>query len=99
MDIILYGIGMALFETTAQVLLKIGEANSWRFFMGILFYIGLGYIINKSYHLFGFAQMNIIWSSMNLLFVLLFQYLIDGKLFIKEITSILLLIYISYINS
>jgi multidrug transporter EmrE-like cation transporter len=65
--ILLYVLTIVAFETTAMTCFK-KSVDDWRwFFLGVLFYIGVGLLLVQTFKLTGMAMTNALWSGLSVM--------------------------------
>lgn len=65
--IILYVLIIVGFETTAMTCFK-NSLNDWRwFFLGVLFYVGVGLMLVQTFKMTGMAFTNALWSGLSVM--------------------------------
>jgi multidrug transporter EmrE-like cation transporter len=65
--IIVYILIIVAFETSAMTCFK-NSVNDWRwFFLGVLFYIGVGIMLVQTFKLSGMAMTNALWSGLSVM--------------------------------
>jgi len=65
--LILYVIIIVAFETTAMTCFK-KSIKDWRwFFLGVLFYIGVGLLLVQTFKMTGLAMTNALWSGLSVM--------------------------------
>lgn len=74
-DIIIFAIIIAIVENIAQNTIKASKQNSLKFFLGICFYIFVGYLLHYTYHNYSFSMLNVIWSSISITLAILIGYM------------------------
>lgn len=93
---------LAIVETLAQNSLKNGSNGSILFFIGISFYIVIGYLLHYAYHNFPLSKVNVIWSCGSIIIATLLGYtLYDEEYSVKSIFAVvfaLAAIFLSYNN-
>lgn len=65
--ILLYVLIIVTFETCAMTCFK-NSLNDWRyFFLGVLFYIGVGIVLVQTFRMTGMAFTNALWSGLSVM--------------------------------
>lgn len=65
--IILYVLIIVGFETTAMTCFKKSVEN-WRWFLlGVLFYVGVGFMLVQTFKMSGMAMTNALWSGLSVM--------------------------------
>jgi multidrug transporter EmrE-like cation transporter len=65
--ILFYVLVIVAFETTAMTCFK-KSLDDWRwFFLGVLFYIGVGLLLVQTFKLTGMAMTNALWSGLSVM--------------------------------
>jgi multidrug transporter EmrE-like cation transporter len=65
--IIFYVVVIVAFETTAMTCFK-KSVDDWRwFFLGVLFYIGVGLLLVQTFKMTGMAMTNALWSGLSVM--------------------------------
>lgn len=65
--IILYVLIIVGFETTAMTCFK-KSVHDWRwFFLGVLFYVGVGLLLVQTFKMTGMAMTNALWSGLSVM--------------------------------
>lgn len=65
--LILYVLIIVAFETTAMTCFK-KSIKDWRwFFLGVLFYIGVGLLLVQTFKMTGLAMTNALWSGLSVM--------------------------------
>lgn len=65
--LILYVLIIVAFETTAMTCFK-KSIKDWRwFFLGVLFYIGVGLLLVQTFKMSGLAMTNALWSGLSVM--------------------------------
>lgn len=65
--IILYVLIIVGFETIAMSCFK-NSLKDWRyFFLGVLFYVGVGFLLVQTFKLTGLAMANALWSGLSVM--------------------------------
>lgn len=78
-----YVLLIVLFETCAMSCFK-NSIKDWRyFFLGVLFYVGVGLLLVKTFKLSGLAFTNALWSGLSVMATTTV-----GVLFFKEVLHI-----------
>ena len=80
---------ISLVEQCAQNNLKNANTNQQMMF-GLLFYIGVGWILHYSYHNFSMSKVNIVWSCVSIIASITLGYLLyDEGFSIKRAMSLI----------
>lgn len=91
---------LAIVETIAQNSLKLGSNRSIKFFIGIAFYIVIGYLLHYAYHNFPLSKVNVMWSCCSIIIATLLGYtLYDEPYSTKSFLAVvfaLIAVYLSY---
>lgn len=66
-NVVFYVLLIVLLETLAMSCFKKSLDDSRFFMIGILFYIGVGYLLCQTYHRTGMAMTNALWSGLSVL--------------------------------
>ena len=78
--IVFYVLLIVIFETVAMSCFK-KSLKDYRFFLlGILFYVGVGFMLCQTYHYTGMAMTNALWSGLSVMATTLI-----GVLMFKEV--------------
>lgn len=88
-----FAVMIAFVEACAQNSLKQSQIghSSIKFYLGLLFYLIVGYILHHAYHSIGLGKMNLVWSCMSIIVALTAGYLLYDEPFDKyTITAIIL---------
>ena len=65
--IILYVLIIVAFETSAMSCFK-NSVDDWRwFFLGVLFYVGVGFMLVQTFKMTGMAFTNALWSGLSVM--------------------------------
>jgi multidrug transporter EmrE-like cation transporter len=65
--IVFYVVLIVMFETLAMSCFK-KSLNDYRFFLlGIIFYVGVGFMLCQTYHYTGMAMTNALWSGLSVM--------------------------------
>jgi multidrug transporter EmrE-like cation transporter len=65
--LILYVLIIVAFETSAMTCFK-KSIKDWRwFFLGVLFYVGVGFLLVQTFKLTGLAMTNALWSGLSVM--------------------------------
>jgi len=65
--IVLYVLIIVAFETSAMSCFK-NSVNDWRwFFLGVLFYVGVGLMLVQTFKMSGMAMTNALWSGLSVM--------------------------------
>lgn len=65
--IVFYVLVIVAFETTAMTCFK-NSVQDWRwFFLGVLFYIGVGFLLVQTFKMTGMAMTNALWSGLSVM--------------------------------
>jgi multidrug transporter EmrE-like cation transporter len=65
--LVLYVLIIVAFETTAMTCFK-KSVKDWRwFFLGVLFYIGVGLLLVQTFKMTGLAMTNALWSGLSVM--------------------------------
>jgi multidrug transporter EmrE-like cation transporter len=65
--IILYVLIIVGFETTAMTCFK-KSVDDWRWFLlGVLFYVGVGFLLVQTFKMTGMAMTNALWSGLSVM--------------------------------
>lgn len=81
---------LVIVETIAQNSLKNGSNNSTLFFIGLLFYVIIGYLLHYAYHNFPLSKVNVIWSSCSIIIAAMLGYILyDEPYSTKSVFAIL----------
>ena len=65
--LILYVLIIVAFETSAMTCFK-KSTKDWRwFFLGVLFYVGVGLLLVQTFKLTGLAMTNALWSGLSVM--------------------------------
>jgi multidrug transporter EmrE-like cation transporter len=65
--IVLYVLIIVAFETSAMSCFK-NSVNDWRwFFLGVLFYVGVGLMLVQTFKMTGMAFTNALWSGLSVM--------------------------------
>ena len=78
-----FAVIICLFEACAQNSLKqsVKHKSDGIFVAGLVFYMGVGYLLHKAYHKIGLGQMNLVWSCMSIIVALSAGYLLYDEPF------------------
>lgn len=100
-EILIFSIFIAIMENIAQNVIKsTDDNNSLQFFLGIMFYIILGYILHYAYHKFPLGKLNIIWSCITIILAMTMGYILYdeplNKWNILGLISAIMAIYFTY---
>ena len=99
-EILLLAIIIAILEMFAQNNLKMDHDYSYRFTVGIIFYIGVGCILHYGYDKFALSKLNIIWSSISITgSMLLGYYLYDEPVSDNSILAVIFALLAIYFIS
>jgi multidrug transporter EmrE-like cation transporter len=65
--IVFYVLVIVAFETSAMTCFK-NSVNDWRwFFLGVLFYVGVGFLLVQTFKMTGMAMTNALWSGLSVM--------------------------------
>jgi multidrug transporter EmrE-like cation transporter len=65
--IVLYVLIIVGFETTAMTCFK-KSVDDWRWFLlGVLFYVGVGFLLVQTFKMTGMAMTNALWSGLSVM--------------------------------
>ena len=65
--IVFYVLVIVAFETSAMTCFK-NSVDDWRwFFLGVLFYIGVGFLLVQTFKMTGMAMTNALWSGLSVM--------------------------------
>lgn len=65
--IVFYVLVIVAFETSAMTCFK-NSVNDWRwFFLGVLFYVGVGLLLVQTFKMTGMAMTNALWSGLSVM--------------------------------
>lgn len=74
-EILIFALMIAIIENIAQNTIKSSKQNSLKFFLGILFYIFVGYLLHYTYNNYSFSMLNTIWSCISITLAILIGYM------------------------
>lgn len=101
-EIILVAIFVAIFESLAQNTLINSKQGSLHYFVGLLFYMGLGYILHWGYTNFPMSKLNVTWACLSIVIAVTVGYLIYeeevNKFSILSVVFALIAVYFSYLS-
>lgn len=65
--LVLYVLIIVAFETTAMTCFK-KSLDNWRWFLlGVLFYVGVGFMLVQTFRMSGMAMTNALWSGLSVM--------------------------------
>jgi multidrug transporter EmrE-like cation transporter len=65
--IVLYVLIIVAFETSAMTCFK-NSVQDWRWFLlGVLFYVGVGFLLVQTFKMTGMAMTNALWSGLSVM--------------------------------
>jgi multidrug transporter EmrE-like cation transporter len=66
--VLTFAVLIAVVESFAQNSLKQSQMyqSPTRFYLGLCFYLGVGYILHRAYHTIGLGKMNLVWSCISI---------------------------------
>ena len=78
-----FAIFICIMEALAQNSLKqsVMHKSDGIFIIGLVFYMGVGYLLHRAYHTIGLGQMNLVWSCMSIIVALSAGYLLYDEPF------------------
>ena len=101
-EIILVAIFVAIFESLAQNTLINSKQGSLHYFVGLLFYMGLGYILHWGYTNFPMSKLNVTWACLSIVIAVTVGYLIHkeevNKFSMLSVFFALIAVYFSYLS-
>lgn len=101
-EIILIAIFVAIFESIAQNTLINSKQGSLHYFVGLLFYMGLGYILHWGYTNFPMSKLNVTWACLSIVIAVTVGYLIYeeevNKFSMLSVFFALIAVYFSYLS-
>ena len=101
-EIVVFALIIAFMENMAQSAIKSSNENghSLQFFLGIVFYVLVGYVLHYAYHKFPFGKLNVIWSCITIIMAMIIGYLFyDEKLDQWKILSLISAIMAIYFSN
>ena len=81
-EIVIFAVALAIVESIDQNTIKINSnSNNYsnKFIIGILFYMGVGYILHLAYLKYPISKINTLWSCLSILFAITMGYLLYGE--------------------
>lgn len=79
-EIIIFAVILAIVESIAQNTIKLNSNGySNKFIIGIVFYMGVGYILHLAYIKYPLSKINITWSCFSILFAISMGYILYGE--------------------
>ncbi len=78
-EIILVAIAVAVVETLAQNTIKTSEEGSVKFVIGLIVYMGVGYLLHYAYGKFPLGKVNTVWSCISIILALSIGYIAYGE--------------------
>lgn len=102
-EIIILAIMVAILESFAQNTLKQSNYGSFRFIIGLFFYMLVGYFLHYAYHNVPLSKLNVTWSCFSIILAISIGYLLYdepiNKYNIIAVVLALLSIYFANISS
>lgn len=100
-EIIIFALFIASLELIAQNNLKLDTDYSYKFVIGIIFYIAIGCILHYAYDKFPLSKFNITWSSITIIVsVVLGYYLYEEEATTKTFLAVIFaLLAIHFVNN
>ncbi len=80
-EILLFAIIIAIVEAIAQNNIKNSDHTSFKFIIGLGFYMLVGYLLHYAYHKYPLSKLNVIWSCMSIIFAMVTGYLLYDEPF------------------
>lgn len=102
--ILSFALTICFFEACAQNSLKQSRMNNSKnkYYLGIIFYIFVGYYLHMAYHNVGLGEMNLIWSCLSIIVALTVGYILYDEpinnYIILSILFALTAIYTAYLG-
>jgi drug/metabolite transporter (DMT)-like permease len=79
-EIVIFAVVLAIVESIAQNTIKLNSNGySKKFIIGIVFYMGVGYILHLAYMRYSLSKINTMWSCLSILFAITMGYLLYGE--------------------
>lgn len=75
-EILIFAIIVAIIETFAQNTLKQSSYGSFRFILGLSFYLLVGYFLHYAYHKVPLGKLNVTWSCFSIILAISIGYMI-----------------------
>lgn len=79
--ILWFALTICFFEACAQNSLKQSQMNNSKnkYYLGLIFYIFVGYYLHMAYHTVGLGEMNLIWSCVSIIVALTTGYFLYNE--------------------
>jgi multidrug transporter EmrE-like cation transporter len=78
-EIIIFAILVSFLESIAQNTLKTSDHGSFKFMIGLSFYILVGYVLHYSYHHMPLSKLNVTWSCISIILAISIGYTIYNE--------------------
>lgn len=100
-EVLIIAVIIAICETFAQNFIKSSESNSnIKMFMGLTFYIIVGFLLHHAYNNYALSKVNVVWSSISIVVATLLGYFIySEKMSINNFISVFAAIVAIYFSS
>ena len=75
-ELLIFAFFIAIVENLAQNVIKSSsDKNSMQFIIGLIAYMGVGYLLHYAYHKFPLGKLNVIWSCITIILAMLVGYI------------------------
>lgn len=78
-ELLVFALIVALIEQCAQNTLKVSKSTDSLYFLGIIFYIMVGWILHYAYQNFNMSRLNIVWSCITIVASIMLGYMLYGE--------------------
>jgi len=101
-EILIFALIIAVVENIAQNTIKQNQTNSFKFLIGILLYVFIGYLLDYTYSNYQISMLNTIWSCISIILAIFMGYMLyDEPINIWKILglfSAIMAIYFMYLS-